>query len=318
MLQRSVFKYSHFQHNTFKDLHGEYRMDNYSQLVERIANSSGIGSEEIERKIEAKRAKLSGLISKEGAAQIIAAELGLVLDNELLKLSQLVEGMRRVHVLGSITDISPVRSYSKQGREGKVANLSLGDETANVKVVLWDLHHIGLIENATLNVGDTIEILNGGVRNGEVHLGAFSDIKQSTQKLPGIKTKKEASLFALRDAKLGSSAKIRAVVVQIFDPKYFDDKKEPGTQRALLNLVLDDGTETIRAVVNDRVFEGFGYTKDDIFTLSKFVDVKTELLGEERVFMGNFRMNTYFNRLEFNIESVESVDPQILINELGA
>ena len=65
-------------------------MDNYEKLVERIAKSASLSIEEIERKIEAKKAKLSGLISKEGAAQIVAAELGVNFDQEKLKLSELV------------------------------------------------------------------------------------------------------------------------------------------------------------------------------------------------------------------------------------
>ena len=52
-----------------------FGMQNYDLLIERIAKASGLEKEEVERKVEAKKAKLSGLISKEGAAQIIAAEL---------------------------------------------------------------------------------------------------------------------------------------------------------------------------------------------------------------------------------------------------
>ena len=46
-------------------------------LIDIISKKSGISKKEIERKIEAKRTRLSGLISKDGAAQIIAAELGI-------------------------------------------------------------------------------------------------------------------------------------------------------------------------------------------------------------------------------------------------
>lgn len=52
-------------------------MENYERILKKISESADIEKEEIERKIEAKRAKLSGLISREGAAQIIAAELGI-------------------------------------------------------------------------------------------------------------------------------------------------------------------------------------------------------------------------------------------------
>jgi len=71
-------------------------MDNYTQLVQLIAESSGISVDEIERKIKAKQAKLSGLIGREGAAQVIAAELNISFDKQLLKISQIVPGMRKV------------------------------------------------------------------------------------------------------------------------------------------------------------------------------------------------------------------------------
>ena len=59
-------------------------MDSYSVLLERIATAANLSKEDIEQKIEAKRSKLSGLVSKEGAAQIVAAELGVNFENEKL------------------------------------------------------------------------------------------------------------------------------------------------------------------------------------------------------------------------------------------
>ena len=98
-------------------------MGNYEKLIERISNSAKISVEDIERKIEAKRAKLSGLISKEGAAQIVAAELGISFDNERMKISELVHAMKRVNVVGQITQIFPVREFKKNNREGKIGSL---------------------------------------------------------------------------------------------------------------------------------------------------------------------------------------------------
>jgi len=56
------------------------RKKKYITLVEMISAGSGINPEELEKRIEARRAKLSGLISKEGAAIIIASELGVKVD----------------------------------------------------------------------------------------------------------------------------------------------------------------------------------------------------------------------------------------------
>ena len=122
-------------------------MDNYQKLVERIAQSQKITVEEIDRKVEAKRAKLSGLVSKEGAAQIVAAELGINFDQERMKIRELVHGMRKANVLGKVLQIFPIREYSKNGKSGKVANLRIADDTGNAKTVLWDTNHISLIEH---------------------------------------------------------------------------------------------------------------------------------------------------------------------------
>ncbi len=45
----------------------------YKRIVNSIVKSSGLNVNDIEEKVEAKQRKISGLISKEGAAQIVAA-----------------------------------------------------------------------------------------------------------------------------------------------------------------------------------------------------------------------------------------------------
>lgn len=293
-------------------------MDNYTQLLDRIARSAKLSGEDVERKIEAKRAKLSGLISKEGAAQIVAAELGVSLDGELLKLSELVEGMKRAHVIGKITAVSPVRSYSKNGREGKVVNFFLGDDSSNTRVVLWDSHHIELIENATFGIGSIVEIFNASVRNGELHLASFSDIKASNNHVGEVKTGRVAHVGAFKDAQQGAYISTRALIVQLFDPKYFDDKKDPTQKRVLVNVVLDDGTETMRAVFGIGQLQQLGFTQEEMFSTELFGAKKVGLLGEEYRFVGSYKMNAFFNKLELSIERIEPIAVDSLIKELEA
>jgi len=77
-------------------------IQNYPQLAERISKSSGKSVEDINRLVEAKRAKLSGLISREGAAQIVASELGINFDKEKIKINEIVTGINKVNVFGKI------------------------------------------------------------------------------------------------------------------------------------------------------------------------------------------------------------------------
>jgi len=308
-------------------------MDNYAKLVERISKLSGLGVEEIERKVEAKKAKLSGLISKEGAAQIVAAEEGINLDRERLKISELVQGMKRANILGKIIEIFPVREFNKNGRSGKVVNMMVADESSNVKVVLWDTNHIALVEQGKLNKGEIVEISNGNIRNGELHLSSFSDIKLSKENIEGaVITEKVFEIKKLGEVKPGQSLKTRATIVQVFEPRYFEVCPECGKKatdgeckihgkvipkaRALLNLVLDDGTGYIRSVLFGATINKLGLSDEEIFSLEKFAEKRNSLLGEEKIFAGSARSNAVFNTTEFNIESLEEINLDILIKEL--
>jgi len=291
---------------------------NYSKLLERISSSADLGVDEIERKIEAKRAKLSGLISKEGAAQIVAAELGISFEGEKMKISELVQGMKKANIIGQITKVFSVREFKKNDREGKIGSFLLGDSTGNVRVVLWDVSHISLLENGDLKEGDVVEINSGSVRNGEVHLSSFSDIKKSKEKMADVKTDRVFQEGKIKDASPGKNEKVRAIIVHTFEPKYFDSKQNPGEKGVLFNIVLDDGSENIRAVLFGDNIKKLGFEDGELFDLEKFNVKREGLLGEEKFFSGNFRTNTYFNNLEMSIEGVEDVDVDKLVKELEA
>jgi len=308
---------------------------NYDKIIEKISKSSGLEKEEIERRIEAKRAKLAGLISKEGAAQIIAAELGISFDNEKLKINELLSGMRKVNVVGKIINISPVRNFTtKKGDAGKVVNFVLADDTSNIKVVLWDTNHIALIEKGEIKDESIVEISNGSMRSNEIHLGSFSEFKSSNEKLDNVITEKIVKEKNIADFKLADSISARAFIVQAFDPKFFhvcpecrkkavqeaegfscaEHGKIIPEKRALINLVLDDGTESIRSVLFQDALDGLGM--GDLEDIDNLIVQRQNLLGKEMIFLGDIRMNTFFNNPEFVVESVKEVNHDDLIAEL--
>lgn len=305
-------------------------MDNYQKLVERIAKSSNLPLEEIERRVEAKKAKLSGLISKEGAAQIVAAELGINFDNERLKISEILDGMKRANVIGKITRIFPIREFNKNGREGKVASFVLADDTANIRVALWDTNHISLIEEGKIGINSVVEITGANVRNNELNLSSISEIKLSNEKFENVVEQQIAFERKLKDASTGQNIRTRAVIVHAFEPKYFDVNPETGKKfteadknnglkpkkRALLNITLDDGTETIRSVVFGEMINKLGLTDEEIFSLEKYAKAKEKILGEEKYFVGQIRTNSFSNIPELTITEIQDIIPQELIKEL--
>jgi ssDNA-binding replication factor A large subunit len=290
--------------------------DTYVNLLDKISRYSGLSTEEIDKKVEAKKAKLSGLISKEGAAQIVAAELGISFENEVLKVKELTNGLRRANVVGKITRLFPVKEFSKNGRSGKFASFMFGDETSNVRVVLWDSNHVSLIESGNLSQGDIVEIKGASVKNGELHVSAFSDIKPSDQKFESVKEVSAPSSGNFTDAKEGDFVNVRAFIVQTFEPRFFDSKKNEGEKGVLLNVVLDDGTATMRSVLfGENVKKLLSVSDEELFSLDALNSKRVELVGEEKIFTGNFRMNSFSNSLEFSVRGVEDFSVSELVKE---
>ena len=87
-----------------------------------------------------------------------------------------------------------------------------------------------------------------------------------------------------------------------------------GEKRAILNVVIDDGTENIRAVLFHELVKKLGLSEYENSEL--MIQQKENLMGKEMIFSGNVRMNTYFNNPELIIDSVEEIDLDKLVNSL--
>ena len=310
-------------------------MQNYGMLVDRIVKSSGLEKEEVERWIEAKKAKLSGLISREGAGQIVAAELGVSFENIDAKIAELMPGMKKVNLIGKVINTFPVREFEKSGRKGKVANFILADETGNLRVVLWDTNHIELIEKGKVKEGIVVEIKNAGMREGEIHLGSFAEIKVSDKVIENVKTERMVADKRIEELVQGQGVRVRGAVVQMFNPRFFSvcsecgKKVEQGAEgfvcqehgkvqqkeRAVLNFVLDDGTETVRVVLFGDDVEKL-IPMGDLKNTEKLIVFRDDFLGTEVFVSGLVKMNQLFGNLEVTGEGVEKVEVEKLIEVL--
>lgn len=310
-------------------------MEKYELLIEKISTASGLEISEIEKRVEEKKAKLSGLISKEGAAQIIAAELGISFEDQDLKINELMAGMRKVNVIGKIINLFPVREFEKNGVKGKVANFVIADETGNTRVVLWDLKHISMIENEEIKQGDVVSIKNGSTRDSEIHLSGFSEISKSNEVMENVKTEREVNEVSLVDARQGQNVRIRGIVVQIFQPRFYsvcpecnkkviaegegfncaEHGKVNAKERGILNFVLDDATETMRVVMfSDQI--NLLIPEEDLKDAEKAMAFRDDFLGTEVYLSGLVKRNQLFNNLEIVASNVEKVDVEKLIVEL--
>jgi len=78
-----------------------------------------------------------GLLDEDAARRLVAAQLGRdVVDYQ--RVTDLVEGVEAT-VRVTVEEINPVREFTRQdGRKGRVANVVVRDESAAIRLVLWD------------------------------------------------------------------------------------------------------------------------------------------------------------------------------------
>ena len=85
------------------------------EIIDKIISETKISKKELEERIRVKREELGGLITEEGAAHIVASELGIDLfkDQKLsttqLFIKDLIPGMNNISVIGRVMKIYALR-----------------------------------------------------------------------------------------------------------------------------------------------------------------------------------------------------------------
>jgi replication factor A1 len=320
------------------------------QIKERISQKTGMSMDEINQKIKAKLKQLPGLISEEGAAHIVANELGVKLFDigEKLQIKNILTGMRNVDVIGRVMQKYELREFKTDKSSGKVANMLIGDETGVIRVVLW---HKQTEPFSMIKEGDVVKIKGAYVRenNGrkELHLSEISkliinpsgvdvEVKPYT---PPVSTRKNIADIKEDDA----NVEILATVVQVFDINFFEVcpqcnrrvrlKEEEGftcqthgkvepEYNYVLNLYLDDGSDNMRVVFwREQVEQLLSMDKTQMMAFkedpTKFEAIKTDLLGSIIKVNGRANKNQNFDRIELIANKVDrKPDPDEEIKKL--
>lgn len=303
-------------------------------IIEKITEQKDITKEEVEKKINSKLEQLSGLISKEGAAHIVANELGVKLmqTEGVLKINTLMAGMRDVELNCKVIRKYDLRTFQNARGEGKVFKFLVGDDSGVTMVVLWndktDLEK-------EFKEGDIIKLKQVNVRdnNGrtEIHLGDQGEIIVNPE---GVELDVKQSGFAKAERKKISELKegdenveIFGTVVQVFDPKFFklnsegkrikeEENPEGYTYGSVLNTFIDDGSDNIRVVLwKNQILNFLNINEEELLKFkdepAAFEEYKNKMLGAMMKFIGRTTKNEMFGKTEFVANVVLSdVDPE--------
>lgn len=317
--------------------------------LETIINTikkTGLSEEDINKKILEKQQELSNLVSKEGAAYIIAKEMGLDIfpkTKRRLEIKNVVPRIRELKLSGRVVKIIGTRDFESKGRKGKVASIILADSTGSIRLSLWDNQTEIL---GKLKLGDAVETFGAytkedGLGGIEIRLGKTGGLKiLEESELPKLEefTKTVEGRRKIEELKEGETAEIKAALVQLFETNIFydicpecggrvikeNDKfkcSEHGfiepKKAIVLSGIIDDGTGNMRAVFfRDNALKLTGMNMDDILEKKDDFFDAVDVLGKEFIIGGRVRRNKMFNRLEFIANSVKEIDIESEINKV--
>ncbi len=307
------------------------------EIKHKLVEKSHLSSEQVNQKIKEKLSQLSGLISEEGAAHIVANELGVkLIDTSNLKVKNLNSGMKNIDILGKVLQVYELREFDKDGRKGKVANFLIADETGTLRVVLWNDQAENLKK---INSGDIIKIQSGYVRENqgrmEIHLNDYSKIKinpegESVNVSVFPRQQQEFERKSIQELEENNqTAEVLATIVQVYDPRFFEVCPNCGKRTKqspegftcqehgkidpkysyLLNAYMDDGTGNIRTVFfRDQALTLLGISDQEMTSFrenpSGFEDKKNELLGNIVKVSGRVSINQTFGSKDFITSSI--------------
>ncbi len=326
----------------------------YDEAVAKIREISNLGEAEIAARVNAKLEQFSGLVSKEGAAHILANELGIrLLDSSAsfskLKVDKIIAGMQNVEVVAKVLSVYPVRQFNSNGREGQVGSALLGDETGVIRSVFWNEQANKL---AFLNKGDVVKLRGVYVKESrssalELHFNSRSTMVvnppgESVEVKEFVRDAKRKRISEIADT--DAFVEVLATVIEVFDLRFFEvcDRcgkrarpqdaafvcAEHGAVAApnysyLLNVFLDDGTASVRTVFFRNSAQKF-LEKTDAELLSfraapgAFEPVRNGALGSFVRISARVNKNEMFNRLELVANDVSKAKPEDAQQEISS
>ncbi|MDO8642344.1 MAG: OB-fold nucleic acid binding domain-containing protein [Candidatus Woesearchaeota archaeon] len=317
----------------------------YETIVGKIQEKTGLTAGEIEEKIQNKMNQLAGLVSREGAAHIIANEHGVKLFDEetgRLKINSLLPGMRNVEITGRVKDIFEARSFQSGTRTGMVGSFLIADETGGIRIVLWGSQTDKLKE---LEKGMVVKVQFAYVKDNqgrkEVHLRDNSNIILNPPD-EVVGEMQDGNRKAIADlTEQDDNAEVVGIMVQVFDPKFFEvcphcnrKVKQQNTDKLcdthgavtpsfsyVANMVLDDGTATIRTVFFSNQLQRLtNKSHDELQAINSqpiaFETIRQDVLGKTIKILGRVKKNTYTDRIELTANRVVELNPQEEIERL--
>ncbi|MFT4310012.1 MAG: hypothetical protein ACMXYC_00070 [Candidatus Woesearchaeota archaeon] len=274
----------------------------YDIIVQKIHQATGLSKDDIEKRVKKKLQELSGLLSEQGAAHIVANELAVDIMPSLqepLVLKDIFEGMKGIKVKVKILAIYEKRSFKNAQGTGQVQTILVGDHTKSMRITFWHEQTMLLDDiqpQQSVLISNVTSKQNRGV---ELHATAKTKIEPlDTDIVYGVMQK-----TWITSVEPDTQVKISGVITQAYKPTSFERcpvcKKrikqkdnqwvcdehgavEP-TLSYVANIEVDDGSGILRVVCFDGAVQQLmnpqEWNKDDL--LGTYVSIEGKIVFNE-------------------------------------
>ncbi len=287
-------------------------------LITQLSEKSGLDENSIREKMTQKIEKFSGLLTEQGALVLLSKELNVMLPmfekpHQTLTLNELKMGMNNIDVKVRAKYVDKIKSYTKNGKEGKYLAVRLSDETGEALFTFWNEQAEEALQKG-LRVGSTLNLTNArvGSFNNQTQLslgynGAYTientenepvenntntNIPASRTRTGEFSTLKE-NAFVETDAHIVDVLPGKGYYVRCLACQGKLQKRESTCPicmaegkieaRLLASVLVDDGTQPIRAVAfENEVCSIYGKTKEELLNVFEMDKGKAdkEVLGK--------------------------------------
>jgi len=153
-------------------------------------------------------------------------------------------GASDVDLVGQVLDTDTVRTFDRDdGSEGRVANLTVGDETGRTRVTLWD-DKADLVEE--FDSGEVVEVGDGYVRERdgdlELHVGDRGTVERVDEDVEYVPETTD-----IADLEIDQTVDIAGGVIETDPKRTFD--RDDGSEGQVRNVRIKDETGEIRVAL---------------------------------------------------------------------
>jgi replication factor A1 len=231
-----------------------------------LAQNPAVSEVEILERLASEKARTGGLLGDETLLRLIAAKLGVsvqqnpIENSGILSSSLLFPGLFDVTVAGRLVAVYPAKTFQGIEKSGKFATLLLGDNDGVLRVVLWN-EKAEMVENCELKVGQAVRLVHGYTRvdragKTELHLGTKSQIEFEPEGKADMYPPLEK--FTIKISALNSTSgyvHLSGVVKGVFGKKTF--VRNDNSEGSVMRFFLADDSGEVTVVVWDEKADEF-------------------------------------------------------------